>query len=127
MRKFVTAAATAVTLAVGLASPALADHNNYPYQGGYSDQYNDGQYGNQDRYGSQYNDDRYGNQYRYQKPMSLKKIARALAYQGFYGVRGLQRTRWGSDYRAYAFDRNRRPVVLRVNAFNGRVSDVRYL
>jgi hypothetical protein len=59
--------------------------------------------------------------------MSLRKIVRALAYQGYYGVRNLQRSRWGSDYRAFAFTRQGRPVMLRVNAYNGRVIDVRYI
>ncbi len=130
MRKFVTAAAAALALTVGVASPAFADQN-YPYQGNQNQgQNNQGQYGDDD-YGSpqdhrvqpRYND----NRYRYQKPMSQKKLVRALAYQGYYGVRNLQRSRWSSDYRAFAFNRSGRPVMLRVNGFTGIVRDVRYL
>lgn len=149
MRKFVTAAAAALALTLGVATPAFADQN-YPYQGNqnqgqygdddyrypqdrrvdprYNDNYNyDRQNGNFDRWergwGGQYNDDRY----RYQKPLSQKKLVRALAYQGYYGVRNLQKSRWGSDYRAFAFNRSGRPVMLRVNAFTGIVRDVRYI
>jgi hypothetical protein len=158
MRKFVTAAATAFALVLGLSAPAFADQSNYPYQGprpgqNYNDQY-DGQFGGQydDRNEQRFNDRRYrdynfdrhnGNfdrwergwnhdrrfdqQYRYGKPMSLRKLARALAYQGFYRARGFQQARWGHGWRAYAFDRNGRPVMVRVNPYNGRVIDVRYI
>ena len=34
--------------------------------------------------------------------LSQKKLVRALAYQGYYGVRNLQKSRWGADYRAFA-------------------------
>ncbi len=154
MRKFVTAAAAAMALTLGVASPAFADQN-YPYQGGQNQgQNNQGQYGDDDyrypqdrrvepRYNDNYNFDRQNgnfdrwergwgdqyndNRYRYQKPLSHKKLVRALAYQGYYGVRNLQKSRWGSDYRAFAFNRAGRPVMLRVNAFTGIVRDVRYL
>ncbi|MEQ1867102.1 MAG: hypothetical protein HOP13_08645 [Alphaproteobacteria bacterium] len=156
MRKFVTAAAAALVLVASVASPASADQN-YPYPGnsGYGQnqgQYQ-GQYDDDYRYPQERRDPRYDNynfdrhngnfdrwergwtgqngydqqQYRYHKPLSQKKLVRALAYQGYYGVRNLQRSRWGSDYRAFAFTRNGRPVMLRVNAFTGRVSDVRYV
>ncbi len=152
MRKFVIAAAAGLALTAAAASPAFADHN-YPYPGNQGYNQNQGQYGDDDyryppdrrdpRYNDNYNFDRQNgnfdrwerswggqhgyNQYRYQKPMSGKKLLRALAYQGYYGVRNLQRSRWGSDYRAFAFNRGGRPVMLRVNAFTGRVSDVRYI
>jgi hypothetical protein len=151
MRKLVTAAATALTLALGLASPALADHNsnnnNYPYQGGQQDQYydngasdnqyNNGRYrnydfgrnnGNFDRWDRSWGyDRRFDNQYRFHKPMSLRKLIRSLAYQGYYGVRNLERARWGWGYRAFAFDRSGRPVMLRVNPYTGQIMDVRYI
>lgn len=152
MRKLVTTAAAALVLIVGTAGTASADQN-YPYQGNYNynqnqnddgdyrypqdrranpqyyDNYNFGRYnGNFDTWERRWNyDRRFDQQYRFQKPMSQKKIVRALAYQGYYGVRNLQRSRWGYDYRAFAFNRQGRPVMLRVNPFNGRVSDVRYI
>jgi hypothetical protein len=127
MRNFVTAAAAALALTLGVASPAVADHN-YPYQGGYPNQ-NQYQYQGQNPYADddRYSQDRFDQQYRYQKPMSQRKLIRALAYQGFYGVRGLQRTRSAWSYRAFAFDRSGRAVMVSVNAFNGRVTNVRYV
>jgi hypothetical protein len=157
MRKLVTAAATALTLAFAAATPALADHNDnggYPYQGGgysngpsgnydqYDDQY-DGYRGPRDNRFREFNFDRHNGNfdswergwrhdrgydgYRHQSPMSYRKLVRALRYQGYYGVRGLQRARWGFGYRAFAFDRRGMPVMLRVNPYNGRVIDVRYV
>jgi hypothetical protein len=158
MRKFVTAAATALTLALGLASPALADHNNNPYQGGYQDQYSTGPYGNQNQYGNQYddsygdrfNDNRYRNydfgrhnrnfdnwergwnnrgydNYRYQRLLTGRQLVRIAQSQGYYGLRGCQRARWGFGYRCFAFNHRGRPVMLRVNPYNGRIIDVRYI
>lgn len=156
MRKFVTVAAAALAMTVAAAAPAFADqYNNYPYQHGYSQNHPSGNHygddyryprdgrfdrryydrydfnshnGNFDRWERGWNrhgyDDRH---YRYQKPMSLRKIVRSLAHQGFYGVRGLERARYGWGYRAFAFDQRGRPVMLRVNAFNGRVMQVRYI
>ena len=152
MRKLVTTAAAALVLIVGTAGTASADQN-YPYQGNYNynqnqnddgdyrypqdrranpqyyDNYNFGRYnGNFDRWERGWNHDRrLDQQYRFHKPMSAKKLVRALAYQGYYGVRNLQRSRFGWEYRAFAFNRQGRPVMLRVNPFNGRVSDVRYI
>lgn len=150
------AAALVLTLGLaGPALADHNQNNNYPYQGGYNQNQNpnahqdddyrypqDGQFdrrhydrfdfgrhnGNFDRWergwGGQHG---YNHQYRYQKPMKIRKLMRALAYQGFYGVRNLQPSRWGWEYRAFAFTRNGRPVMLRVNPYSGRVTDVRYI
>lgn len=156
MRKLVTAAATALTLALGAATPALADHNDdYPYQGGgYSDQYNNGPNGNyggpRDRFRDEdfdrndgnfdrwERDWRYNNydQYRYQRPLNYQQLSYRLAQQGYHGVRKVKKSRsgyrgygyqYGFDYRAFAFNRRGEPVMLRINAYTGRVLDVRYL
>jgi hypothetical protein len=47
--------------------------------------------------------------------------------QGFYGVRGLREARWGKGYRAFAYNFRGRPVMLRINPYNGRVMDVRFI
>ena len=131
-------------------------NNNYPYQGQPQNQApyanDDHRYSQNDRFEQRFNDRRYrdynfdrhnGNfdrwergwnhdrgfdhQYRHAKPMSLRKLTRALAYQGFYRARGFQKARWGHGLRAYAFDRHGRPVMVRVNPYNGRIIDVRYI
>ena len=157
MRKFVTAAAAAVVLTLGLAAPALADHtenNNYPYQGGYNQNngpVNPQGYADPNRYPGEgrfdrrrydnYNFDRhdrtfdrwergwgdYGrNQYRYQRTLNFRELLPRLAAQGFYGVRKVKKDRWGA-YRAFGFNRRGMPVMLRINAYTGRVIDVRYI
>lgn len=67
------------------------------------------------------------NQYRFQQPMNTWRLVRRLEAQGFYGVRGLQKARFGFGYRAFAFNYRGQPVMLRVNPYTGRVMDVRYL
>lgn len=105
----------------------------YPQQGNrdrrYYDNYNFNQYsGTMDNWERSWRyDRRFEQQYRYKKQLSPKKVVRALAYQGYYGVRNLQKSRFGWDWRAFAFNRNGRPVIVRVNAFTGMVVDVRYL
>lgn len=158
MRKFVTTAAAALALTFGLAAPAFADHdqyNNYPYQGGYNQNYGSGApqggYGDPNRYPNNgrfdqryydnYNFDRhdrtfdrwergwndYGhNQYRYQRTLAMSELRPRLAAQGFYGVRKVKKDRWGA-YRAFGFNRRGMPVMLRINAYTGRVIDVRYI
>ena len=120
-------------------------------QGGYSDRYSNGPYENDDFDGyrgprdGRFNNFNFNNQngnfdswergwgnrgydnYRHQRPMPVRKLIRALAYQGYYGARGFQQAHWGFGYRAFAFDRSGAPVMLRVNPYNGRVIDVRYV
>lgn len=157
MRKFVTAAAAALALTLGLAGPVLADqnqNNNHPYQGGYDQNYgqtpppgysdpnrqpNDGRFDR--RYYDNYNFDRhdrtfdswergwndYGhNKYRYQRTLSMSELLPRLAAQGFHGVRKVKKDRWGA-YRGFGFNRRGLPVMLRINAYTGRVIDVRYI
>jgi hypothetical protein len=157
MRKFVTIAATTLALALGAATPALANqHGNYPYQGGgYSNQHGNGPQGNYgapqdgryhdrdfDRHDGNFDrwerDWRYDNydQYRHQRPLSYQQLSYRLAQQGYHGVRKVKKSRvgyrgyghqYGFDYRAFAFNRRGEPVMLRINAYTGRVLDVRYL
>ncbi len=148
MRKFVTVAATALTLGVmALASPAVADQNSGKYghqgyennyqgghrdgyrdRGGYRDEYRD--WGRHDRGFDRWErgwgrgDGHYGHN---ERILSRWQIVRQLERQGFYGVQGLREARWGWGLRAYAYDRRGRPVMLRVNPYNGRVIDLRYV
>jgi hypothetical protein len=78
-----------------------------------------------DRWQNGWNDYGY-NQYRNHRPLNFRQLAPRLAAQGFYGVRKVAKDRRGS-YRAYAFNQRGRPVMLRINAYTGRVLDVRYL
>lgn len=172
MRKFVTVAATALTIgALGFATPAFADHANpnggnygqYQNNGqdygpnGYSDRgygdrgYGDRGYDNQ-RDGGRYDNDRRGdrgydwnrhegNLDRWERgwqrggwqndhrgnQLSHWQLVRRLERQGYYGVRGLRPARFGWGWKAFAFNYRGRPVMLRVNPYNGRVLDVRYV
>jgi hypothetical protein len=82
--------------------------------------------GNFDRWerGWGYND--YG-QFRHGRPLNRWQLVRRLEAQGFYGVRGLKKARFGFGLRAFAFNHRGMPVMLRVNPFTGRVMDARYI
>lgn len=58
--------------------------------------------------------------------LSYSKLVRRVEQQGYYGVRGLQASRFGG-FRAFAYNFRGRPVMLRINPFNGRVLEVRYV
>lgn len=156
MRKLVTAAATAFALTLGLAAPALADHStygngnpggtygqdrqddNYDRNGRRGDTY-DGQRGRDGRYDFDraerrldnwergWRHDNGWNNHRHHRTLSYHQLIRRLEYQGYYGVRGLRPARWGFGWRAFAYTGRGRPVMLRVNPYNGRVLDVRHL
>lgn len=55
------------------------------------------------------------------------KLERRIERQGYFNVRNLRQSRFGFGWKAFAQDRFRRPVVLRVNPFDGRVLDVRVI
>ena len=61
------------------------------------------------------------------RQLSYRQLVRRLEAQGYYGVRGLRDSRHGWGLRAFAFNYRGRPVMLRVNPFNGRVLDVRWV
>lgn len=84
-------------------------------------------FGNFDRWERGWGYGNWHNQYRFQQPMNTWRLIRRLEAQGFYGVRGLQKARFGFGYRAFAFNYRGQPVMLRVNPFTGRVMDVRYI
>jgi hypothetical protein len=69
----------------------------------------------------------WNNQHRFHQPLNYWRLTRILERQGFYGVRGLQKARFGFGYRAFAFTGRGRPVMLRLNPYTGRVMDVRYI
>jgi hypothetical protein len=171
MRKFVTAAATALTLGVlSVSTPALADQNGgyngyhapqgnfqlhpapgygapgyvapgHPgrgYDAPYRDRDDDGyrrgdrqfdwnrHEGNFDRWERGWNrGDR--EFYHHGRALSPRQLIRRVEAQGFYGVRGLRDARWGKGYRAFAYNFRGRPVMLRINPYNGRVMDVRFI
>ncbi|MEQ1754146.1 MAG: hypothetical protein ABL973_08425 [Micropepsaceae bacterium] len=167
MRKYVTAAATALTLGVlNFAAPAMADqyqpnYGNHGQQGqnqGGNQQYGNPGYGNQGNGQPNYghNDDGYrqgdrrtegnfnwnrheGNFDRWERGwerggwnndrhgavLSYWRLVRRVEQQGYYGVRGLRQSRFGSEYRAFAFNFRGRPVMLRINPYSGRVLNVR--
>jgi|CXWL01.1.fsa_nt_gi hypothetical protein len=85
------------------------------------------QFGNFDRWERGWGYGTYQNQYRFHRQLNTWQIVRRLEAQGYYGVRGLQKARFGFGYRAFAFNYRGRPVMLRVNPFTGRVMDVRYI
>ncbi len=142
MRKLVTATVTALSLGIlALASPAMADQPYGP-RGGQVQHERSSQY-DRDGYGQRHHDwgrhergfdqwergwgrsDRgYGH---HEGLLSRWQIVRRLERQGFFDVRGLRDARWGWGLRAYAYDRRGRPVMLRVNPYNGRVIDLRYV
>lgn len=74
-------------------------------------------------------------QYRHQRPLNFQQLSHRLAQQGFYGVRKVKKSRssygygnrYGFDYRAFGYNRRGEPVALRINAYTGRVLDVRYI
>jgi hypothetical protein len=166
MRKFVTAAATALTLGVlSISTPALADQNSgytgyHGPQGNYQQHQAPG-YGAPGHPGWGYDaprgrdrDDGFrrgdrqfdwnrheGNFDRWERgwnrgdrefmhhgrALSPRQLVRRVEAQGFYGVRGLREARWGKGYRAFAYTFRGRPVMLRINPYNGRVMDVRFI
>lgn len=66
-------------------------------------------------------DDRGGN------ALSYGRLVRRIEQQGYYGVRGLRESRYGWGYRAFAYNFRGAPVMLRINPYNGRVLDVRFI
>jgi hypothetical protein len=84
------------------------------------------QYGNFDRWERGWGYGGYDN-FRNHRPLNRWQIVRMLERQGFYGVRGLQKARYGFGLRAFAFNTRGRPVMLRINPFTGRVMDARYV
>lgn len=167
MRKFVTAAATALTLGVlSVSTPALADQNSgynghYGPQGNYQQQQAPG-YGAPGHPGRGYeapyrdrdddvgfrrgdrqfdwnrhegNFDRWERGWnrgdrefqRHGRVLTQRQLIRRVEAQGYYGVRGLRDARFGQGYRAFAFNFRGRPVMLRINPYNGRVMDVRFV
>jgi hypothetical protein len=54
------------------------------------------------------------------------RLVKRIEQQGYYGVRGLRDSRFGG-YRAFAYNYRGRPVMLRINPYNGRVLDIRYV
>jgi hypothetical protein len=142
MRKLGTATVTAISLGLlALASPAVADQTYGPRGGQVqherSYQYDREGYGQRDRDWRRYErgfdqwergwsrgDRSYGHR---EGVLSRWQITRRLERQGFFDVRGLRDARWGWGLRAFAYDRRGRPVMLRVNPYNGRVMDMRYV
>ena len=135
MRKLLTA--TAMILAMGAATPALAD--------GYNGHGNNGNFGNHngpapqqqpayehtERFDRDVNawernwtpfriDIRFGNH-----TLSRWQIERRLEAQGYYRVHDLTQARFGS-WRAVAMYRGHR-VILRVDQYSGRVLAARYI
>jgi hypothetical protein len=156
MRNLVTAAAAALALTLGAAAPAFADHNdngNGPNQGygnngpAYGQPYEDdgrgrgpnyggprgggehnfrGDEGRFDRWERGWRQDGFGD-WRHQRQLNYWQLVRRIEFQGYYGVRGLRPARWGFGWRAFAYTGRGRPVMIRVNPYNGRVLDVRRL
>ena len=87
----------------------------------------DRHFGNFDRWERGWNHGNWHNQHRFHQPLNHWRLIRQLERQGFYGVRGLRKARFGFGYRAFAFNYRGQPVMLRVNPFTGRVMDVRYI
>ena len=85
------------------------------------------QFGNFDRWERGWGYGNYGQQYRYHQQLNSWQMLRRLEAQGYYGVRNLQKARWGFGYRAFGFNYRGQPVMLRVNPYTGRVLDVRYI
>ena len=67
------------------------------------------------------------NEFRHQQPLSYWRLVRRLEAQGYYGVRGLRRSRHGFGWRAFAYTGRGRPVMLQINPYSGRVLNVRYV
>jgi hypothetical protein len=82
--------------------------------------------GNFDRWERGWGDRGHG-EFRHHRPLSYWQLVRRLEHQGYYGVRGLRKSRWGWGYRAFAFTGRGRPVMLRINPYSGRVINVRYV
>jgi hypothetical protein len=156
MRNLVTAAAAALALTMSLAAPALADQYNGPrgtgpgyvpptqgqpydsgyggtgrggpgYDGGRGGQYDFGR--DEGRFdGWERGWDRRGeSEWRDHRTLNYWQLVRRIEFQGYYGVRGLRPARWGFGWRAFAYTGRGRPVMIRVNPYNGRVLDVRRL
>ena len=68
-----------------------------------------------------WDNDRHGN------ALPYWRLVRRVEQQGYYGVRGLRPSHGGWGYRAFAFNYRGHPVMLRINPYNGRVLDVRYV
>lgn len=66
-------------------------------------------------------------QFRHHRPLSYWQLTRRLEAQGYYGVRGLRKSRFGFGWRAFAFNRRGLPVMLQINPYNGRVLNARVL
>jgi hypothetical protein len=87
----------------------------------------DRHFGNFDRWERGWDHGNWNNQYRFHQPLNHWRLVRVLERQGFYGVRGLRKARFGFGYRAFAFNYRGMPVMLRINPYTGRVMDVRYI
>jgi Ni/Co efflux regulator RcnB len=155
MRKLATIAAAALTLStLALATPSFAAGNdNERYSSNERQHYdNDDHYrGDRDRgdgyRGDRGHNDRFDfdrhergfdrwergwndrgyNEYRHNRPLSYWQLTRRLNAQGYYGVRGLRKSHYGFGWRAFAYTGRGRPVMLRINPYNGRVLNVRYV
>lgn len=66
-------------------------------------------------------------EWRDHRTLNYWQLVRRIEFQGYYGVRGLRPARWGFGWRAFAYTGRGRPVMIRVNPYNGRVLDVRRL
>lgn len=84
------------------------------------------QEGNFDRWEHGWNRGGWDND-RYAVALPYWRLVRRLEQQGYYGVRGLRESRYGFGYRAFAYNFRGIPVMLRINPYNGRVLDVRYI
>lgn len=109
------------------------DENDGAYNGGYRGGrggYDDRGFDNAERnfqsWEQNWNDNRHG--FHGKHVMSKWKLIRRIERQGYYDVRRLQPSRHGFGWRAFARMRfTGRPVMLRINPFNGQVIAARPL
>jgi hypothetical protein len=148
MRKFLMTATILTVLGFATAGTAMADGhtvgNSYASDNGYSQGYGNGHnndYDDNDAYDQgqqgyvERDEDRAwerswhrGDGYGYQgQVLPYWKLERRIERQGYFHIRNLHPSRFGFGWKAFARDRFRRPVMLRVNPYSGRVLDVRVL